>query len=60
MTNEKKDLLIAYLIDGGEADPGGGPEEQFMAWFQDRQPDARTGPLQGYVLQWRTIIHPVA
>ena len=26
-------------------------EEQFMAWFQDRQPDARRGPLQGYVLR---------
>ena len=47
MTNEEKDLLIAYLIDAGEADPGGGLEEQFMAWFQDRQPDARRGPLQG-------------
>ena len=51
MTNEEQNLLITYLVD---------LEEQFMAWFQDRQPDARRGPLQGYVLQWRTIIHPVA
>ena len=50
MTNEEQNLLITYLVD---------LEEQFMAWFQDRQPDARRGPLQGYVLQWRTIIHPV-
>ena len=51
MTNEEQNLLITYLVD---------LEEPFMAWFQDRQPDARRGPLQGYVLRWRTIIHPVA
>ena len=32
MTNEEQNLLITYLVD---------LEEQFMAWFQDRQPDAR-------------------
>ena len=60
MTNEEKGLLIAYLVDAGEVDPDGDLEEQFMAWFQDRQPDARRGPLQGYVLRWRTIMYPVA
>ena len=34
-------------------------EEQFRPGSRTAS-DARRGPLQGYVLQWRTIIHPVA
>ena len=30
MTNEEKDLLIAYLIDVGELDPNGDLEAQFL------------------------------
>ena len=30
MTNEEKDLLIAYLVDAGELDPEGDVETQFM------------------------------
>ena len=34
MTNEEKDLLIAYLIDAGELDPEGDVEAQFLGWYQ--------------------------
>ena len=37
MTNEEQNLLITYL----------GRPRVVQAWFQDRQPDARRGPLQG-------------
>ena len=37
MTNEEKDLLIAYLIDVGELDPNGDLEAQFLDWYQVRQ-----------------------
>ena len=37
MTNEEKDLLIAYLIDVGEIDPNGDLEAQFLDWYQVRQ-----------------------
>ena len=36
MTNEEKDLLIAYLVDAGELDPGSDVEEQFLDWCQVR------------------------
>ena len=34
MTNEEKELLIAYLIDAGELDPIGDLEDQFMDWYR--------------------------
>ena len=37
MPNEEKDLLIAYLVDAGELDPGSDVEEQFLDWYQVRQ-----------------------
>ena len=37
MTNEEKDLLIAYLVDAGEIDPDGDVEAQFLEWYQVRQ-----------------------
>ena len=36
MTNEEKDLLIAYLVDVAEIDPDGDIEEQFLEWCQVR------------------------
>ena len=36
MTNEEKDLLIAYLVDAGEFDPEGDVEVQFQDWYQVR------------------------
>ena len=37
MTNEEKDLLIAYLVDSGEIDPDGDVEAQFLDWYQVRE-----------------------
>ena len=37
MTNEEKDLLIAYLVDAGEIDPAGDVEAQFLEWHQVRE-----------------------
>ena len=37
MTNEEKDLLIAYLVDAGELDPDGGLAEQFLDWYRVRE-----------------------
>ena len=37
MTNEEKDLLIAYLVDSGEFDPDGDVEAQFLDWYQVRE-----------------------
>jgi hypothetical protein len=39
MTNEEKDLLIAYLVDAGEIDPDGDMEAQFLEWYQVREQD---------------------
>ena len=36
MTNEEKDLLIAYLVDAGELDPEDEVEAQFEDWYQIR------------------------
>ena len=36
MTNEEQDLLIAYLVDAGEIDPGGDVAAQFLDWYQGR------------------------
>ena len=36
MTNEEKNLLIAYLIDAGDLDPEGDMEAQFEDWYQVR------------------------
>ena len=36
MTNEEKDLLIAYLVDSGDIDPDGDVEAQFLEWYQVR------------------------
>ena len=36
MTNEEKDLLIAYLVDTGDIDPDGDVEAQFLEWYQVR------------------------
>ncbi len=37
MTNEEKDLLIAYLVDVAEIDPEGDMEAQFIDWYQIRE-----------------------
>ena len=37
MTNEEKDLLIAYLVDAGELDPDGDLAEQFLDWYRVRE-----------------------
>ena len=37
MTNEEKDLLIAYLVDAGEIDPDGDVEAEFLDWYQVRE-----------------------
>ena len=37
MTNEEKDLLIAYLVDVGELDPEGDVEAQFLDCYQVRE-----------------------
>ena len=37
MTNEEKDLLIAYLIDTGEIDPDSDVEAQFLDWYRVRE-----------------------
>ena len=37
MTNEEKDLLIAYLVDASEIDPDGDIEAQFLDWYQIRE-----------------------
>ena len=34
MTNEEKDLRIAYLADAGELDPDSDIEAQFQDWHQ--------------------------
>ena len=47
MTNEEKDLLIAYLVDTGDIDPDGDVEAQFLEWYQVRDQVVRRGPLQG-------------
>ena len=36
MTNEEKDLLMAYLVDAGDIDPDGDVEAQFLEWCQVR------------------------
>ena len=36
MTNEEKDLLIAYLVDAGDIDPDDDVEAQFLEWYQVR------------------------
>ena len=36
MTNEEQVLLIAYLVDAGEIDPGGDVAAQFLDWYQGR------------------------
>ena len=48
MTNEEKELLIAYLIDAGELDPSGDLEDQFMDWYRVREGrGTRRDALQG-------------
>ena len=37
MTNEEKDLLIAYLVDAGDLNPDGDVEAQFLEWRQVRE-----------------------
>ena len=37
MTNEEKELLVAYLIDAGDIDPDGDVAVQFMDWYQVRE-----------------------
>ena len=37
MTNEEKDLLIAYPIDTGDIDPDGDVAGQFLDWYQVRE-----------------------
>ena len=37
MTNEEKDLLIAYLVDAGEIDAEGDMETQVLEWHQVRE-----------------------
>ena len=37
MTNEEKDLLIAYLIDTGDIDSDGDVAGQFLDWYQVRE-----------------------
>ena len=49
MTNEEKDLLVAYLIDAGELDPEGDVEAQFLGWYQVLgSVVSGEGPLQGH------------
>ena len=48
MTNEEKDLLIAYRVDAGDIDPDGDVEAQFLEWHPGPGTGgARRGPLQG-------------
>ena len=37
MTNEEKELLVAYLIDAGDIDPDGDVEGQFLDWYRVRE-----------------------
>ena len=37
MTNEEKELLVAYLVDSGKQDPDGDVEAQFQDWYQVRE-----------------------
>ena len=37
MTNEEKDLLIAYLVDAEEIDPDGDVEAEFLDWYRVRE-----------------------
>ena len=37
MTNEEKDLLIAYLVDAGELDQDRDVESQFLGWYRVRE-----------------------
>ena len=37
MTNDEKDLLIAYLVDAGEIDPDGDVEAEFLDWYRVRE-----------------------
>ena len=37
MTNDEKDLIIAYLADAGELDPDGDVEAQFLDWYRVRR-----------------------
>ena len=37
MTNEEKDLLIAYLVDAGEIDPDEDVEAEFLDWHRVRE-----------------------
>ena len=37
MTNEEKDLLIAYRVDAGDIDPECDVEAQFLEWYQVRE-----------------------
>ena len=37
MTNDEKDLLIAYLVDAGEIDPDGDVEAEFLDWRRVRE-----------------------
>ena len=49
MTNEEKELLVAYLIDAGDIDPDGDVEVQFMDWYQGpRRHGTRRDALQGH------------
>ena len=47
MTNEEKELLIAYLVDAGELDPEGDVEAQFEDWYRVRgEMGSGEGPYQ--------------
>ena len=46
MTNEEKDLLIAYLVDVGELDPDGDLEEQSRTGTRSARARCPRGPLQ--------------
>ena len=37
ITNEEKELLIAYLVDAGDIDPDDDVEAQFPEWYQVRE-----------------------
>ena len=52
MTNEEKDLLIAYLVDSGELDPDGDVEAEFLEWRQCSE-----GAVSGEV-HYKAILEP--
>ena len=37
MTNDEKDLIIAYPVDAGEIDPEGDVEARFLGWYLVRE-----------------------